>query len=121
MDDAGGVSETDTGDLSEVVLSLGYGPVSLTIFDNIAGGTDYFYYNLAASAGDFTFALGMHDAGGDETPTHLDISYAYSDNLSFTFSKFVADEPTVMDYVLDEMVDSDDVKFVVSYSLPLGE
>lgn len=117
-----GASEIDFGDLSEVVLSVGIGPVALTVYDNIAGGAGYMYYTLSGSVGQFSATLGMHDAqGGDycSTPdsiseecqtTHLDVSYAYNDNLSFTLSQEIADEsPT------------DDLKFVVSYSLPIGE
>ncbi len=102
--------ETDAGDLSELVLTLNAGPVSLTYMDNIAGGHGYEYYNLSAGFGDFSFALGMHDNADsdDDDPVHADVTYSYNDNLSFTFSQFVSDEP-----------EGDDLKFVVSYSIPL--
>lgn len=106
-----GESEIDFGDLSEAVLSLGVGPVALTIYDNIAGDPGYMYYTLAGTVGDFTVTLGMHDDDdADDTPTHLNVDYAYNDNLTFTLSQFVADESP-----------DDDLKFVVSYSLPIGE
>lgn len=115
-----GSDETDFGDLSEVVLSLGVGPVALTIYDNVAGDTGYMYYTLGGTVGAFSLTVGMHDAidgdycGEAETEecqtVHVDLSYAYNDNMAFTLSQEIADEsPT------------DDLKFVVSYSLPIGE
>ncbi len=107
-----GGDEVDFGDLSELVISLGYGPVAFTYYDNVAGGTGYEYYTLAGSFSDFTLLVGMHDNEADDAddPVHVDLSYAYNDNLTFTFSQMVADEP-----------ETDDLKFVVSYSIPLGE
>ncbi len=103
-----GEDETDFGDLSEVVLSLGAGPIAFTYYDNVAGGSGYAYYTLAGTFGDFTLLGGMHDETDGTSPTHLDLTYAYNDNLAFTFSQFVDDEP-----------EGDDLKFVVSYSLPI--
>ncbi len=104
------------GDFAEAILNVGLGPISLTYKDNVAGDTggyalpsDYSYYSVDTSAGDFSFALGFHDgAVGDST--HFDVTYAASENLAFTFSTivssddgFVEPEPTV----------------VASYSIPL--
>lgn len=105
--------DIDAGELSEVVLSLGYGPVSFSIYDNVAGGAGYMYYSLSSEVCDgISVTLGMHDnaAEGADDMAHLDVSYAYNDNLSFTFSQQVADEAV-----------NDDMKFVVSYSIPLGK
>ncbi len=101
-------TETDAFELSEAVVTLGFGPVSLTYMDNIAGGSGYEYYNLGVGVGAFSFAVGMHDNPTGDDPTHADISYAYNDNLSFTVSQFISDEPL-----------GDDAKFVVSYSMPI--
>ena len=96
------------GDLSEVILGIGAGPVSFTVYDNIAGANGYFYYTLGYDVGQFSFlAGGTENDDEDGNYAHFDISYAYNDNLSFTFSQ-----------VADEDVD-DDLKFVVSYSLPI--
>lgn len=123
--------ETDFTDFSDAVVSLGYGPVAFAAYipvgkDNSSG--DYMYYTLSADIGAFSILAGMHSddaagggavaqctpeeaAAGDScSPIHLNVSYAYNDNLSFTVSQFIADES-----------DDDDMKFVVSYSLPLGE
>lgn len=105
-----GPSEIDTADLSEVILSLGYGPFSFAYYDNVAGGSGYEYYTLGASFGQFAVNVGKHDNVVGDDPVHVDLSYAYNDNLSFTVSQFVADES-----------DDDDLKFVVSYSIPIAE
>jgi len=107
-----GGTETDFGDLTEVILSIGVGPVSFAYYDNVAGGSGYEYYTLSASFGQFSILAGMHDlpnCSGDCKPTHLDLSYAYNDNLSFTISQMISDEAA-----------EDDLKFVVSYSLPIA-
>lgn len=106
---AGFADNGDTyGDLSEVIVGLGMGPVSLTIYDNIAGAPGYYYYTLGYDVGSFSFLLGgTENDDEDGNYAHFDVSYAYNDNLSFTFSQ-----------MMDEDND-DDLKFVVSYSLPI--
>jgi uncharacterized protein (TIGR02001 family) len=101
------------GELTEVILTLGYGPVTFQYYDNVAGSSGYEYYTLAASVGQFTLKAGYHDfvSEAKSDMTHLDLTYAFNDNLSFTFSK-VVDEET--DGTFD-----DDLIFMVSYSLPV--
>ncbi len=101
-------STTHAGDLSEVIIGLGYGPVALTYYDNIAGANGYSYVTLGLSLGDFGFTYGAHDEGIDELQ-HFDISYAYNDNLAFTLSNVVDTESDA----------GGDSTFVVSYSLPI--
>ncbi|NHN38618.1 histidine kinase [Pseudomaricurvus alcaniphilus] len=103
-------------DLSEVILTLGFGPVSFSYYDNIAGGSGYEYYTLSGSYGKFSATLGFHDAevgafvdDVELDPVHLDVSYSYNDNLSFTLSQVIEDDE----------VPGDELKFVVGYSLPL--
>jgi len=107
--------ETDFGDLTDVVYTIGYGPVSFSWYDNVAGdgseGTEYF--TLSGEYGKFSALIGMWDIDNcteDCEPTHLNVSYAYNDALSFTVSQFISDEPV-----------DDDLKFVISYSLPITE
>jgi uncharacterized protein (TIGR02001 family) len=104
------LEETDFGDLTDVVLSVGVGPVAFTYYDNVAGATSYEYYTLSGSISAFSLLVGMHDNAEGDDPVHVNLSYAFNDNLSFTLSQFVADEP-----------EGDDLKFVVSYSIPIGE
>ncbi len=110
-------AQGELDNLSEVILSLGYGPVALTYYDNIAGAAGYSYLTLGASVGAFSFTYGRHDDSNfdGDSPSHFDISYAYNDNLSFTLGLSV-EEGDAPGFQNDE-----DPKFVVSYTLPLGE
>lgn len=118
--------ETDFTDVSDFILSVGYGSVSFgwiePIGDDNSSG-DYRYLSLGASVGKFSLTAGIHlddengaggnapcDAGESETcdPVHINLDYAFNDNLTFTLSQFVIDEAA-----------DDDLKVVVSYSLPL--
>lgn len=118
--------DTDIGDFVEAVINLGYGPLSFAYHDNIesepgtyALGEEYSYFNIGYAINDsWSVAIGRHDLDQDgvpsalqvaDTPTHLDISYAYNDNLSFTVSKLIADEED----------SDDDALFAVSYSFPI--
>lgn len=126
------LEETNFGDLTDVVLSLGYGPVAVTYYDNVAGASGYSYATLGLDLGSFSFLVGQHF---EDTPelTHFNVSYAYNDNLSFTISApigsndgdVIIDEDTGVQEVIDGVpqflsVDEDPM-FVVSYTLPLGE
>ncbi|WP_018275978.1 TorF family putative porin [Teredinibacter turnerae] len=129
----GQFSETEgVGDFMEAIISFGVGPVSLTYHDNIAGTSDddiadgvnryafeedYSYLNVSVALGDFSVAVGHHFEDADDAAssvtgdaTHLDLSYAYNDNLSFTASAVVAS---------DDGFEEADPTFVVSYSLPI--
>jgi len=120
------------GDSSEVYVNVSLGVVTLSFVDNVAGATDYEYYSISAEHGAFSAVLGYSDTEDkavfgtekvDLDYTHLDLSYAYNDSLSFTVSQIVdLDEDnngnrsgalTGAD-ALD-----DDLLFVVSYSLPI--
>lgn len=107
----------DFGGLSEVVLSLGYGPVSFAYYDNVAGGQGYEYYTLGAAVGSFAATLGYHDPLEEEGLTydqdmmHLDLSYAFNERIKFTLSQVVdSDEEAEYD---------EDLKFVFAYTLPI--
>lgn len=102
----------DFGGLSDAVLSIGFAGFTASVYDNIAGGSGYEYYTLSYSFDAFSVLVGKHDnvTGVDEDQmVHVNLTYAYNDNLSFTFSQQV-----------DQEVD-DDLKFVASYSLPIGD
>ena len=100
----------DFANLSEAILSVGYAGLTATVYDNITGGTGYEYYTLAYSYDAFTILVGKHDFVGADDMTHVDLSYAYNDNLTFTVSQQV-----------DNSDDGDRAKFVASYSLPIGD
>ncbi len=95
----------EPGDLSELIIALGAGPVTVTLYDNIAGDTGYTYTTIGYEAGDFAFTYGEHK----DDMSHFDISYAVNDAISFTMSSVVDDNGGAAD---------DDTTFVASYSLP---
>jgi len=123
-------ANSEFGDYSDAVISLGYGPVSFGAYipvGKLNSSGDYTYFTLGGSFGDFSILLGMHsedvagggvakchvDAGSTKrkcSPVHLDVTYAYNENLSFTLSQFIADAPF-----------EDKLKFVVSFGIPIGE
>ncbi len=118
-----GTDEVDQFESVDATLTLGYDKISFSAWvpvgkDNHDG--DYIYYTLGGSIGDFGLTLGMHsDAAGivdcpagesECSPVHFNVDYSYNENLTFTVSQFIADEP-----------ENDDMKFVVSYSMPLGK
>jgi len=108
---------TDVGDLMEGILTLGYGPVTLNYYDNLEGADGYTYTTLAATFGKFTGLLGAHKGDTNEA-VHLNLTYAYNDNLSFTVSKIISSNDG--DIVGGEMVVvDDDPLFVVTYAIPL--
>jgi len=123
------------GDWSEVILTVGYSTDdisgSVQYADNVSGANGYTYLAFSAEFGDISATLGFQnpeEAAGqtyDDDVTHLDVTYSYNDNLSFTLSKVVAadDEINVNnsgEYSGSGYSDVDnDAIFVVSYSLPI--
>jgi len=109
-----GESQGTFGDLSEVILSVGFGPVAVTYYDNVAGATGYSYLTVGAEFGAFSATYGTtSNDDSDDDYAHLDLGYSYNDNLSFTLSQVVDQD--------DNQGVDDDLNFVVSYSIPLGE
>jgi len=82
-------------DFEEAYYSLGYGPASITVYDEQDGDGEYTV--IGYEAGAYSFAY-----GDDDTSTHFDVSYAVNDSLSLTVSK----------------PEDEDAIVVASYSLP---
>ena len=106
------------GELTDAILTLGWGPVSVTYIDNVAGSSGQEYYSISAEYAAFSATVGHHDlVGGAENYTHVDLSYNYNENLSFTVSKVVdggeADPDPDSNKVKDKTL------VVVAYSLPI--
>lgn len=106
----------DFGGLSDAILSIGFAGFAVTAYDNIAGGSGNAYYTVSYGYDAFSVLVGKHDVRGPDedageptgnSMTHIDLSYAYNDNLSFTVSQQVDKET------------DDDPKVIVSYSLPI--
>ncbi|HEX4974851.1 MAG TPA: TorF family putative porin [Pseudomonadales bacterium] len=109
--DLGGPDDT-TGELSEVVLSVSAYGASVSVLDNVAGAPGYYYYTVGYGYDAFSAKLGIHSFDNDlNNMSHLDLSYAYNDNLSFTVSKVVDEEV--------EGTYDNDALFQVSYKLPI--
>jgi uncharacterized protein (TIGR02001 family) len=105
--------EGNTFDLTEVIASVGFMGASFSYYYPVAGdgNDDYSYMTLGYGIDAYSATVGIADDEGEDSDyMHLDLSYAYNDNVSFTASKIFDMEEDALD---------DDVKFVVSYSLPI--
>lgn len=71
-----------SGDLTDFVGTIGYGPVSYTHIKTIAGGSGTAYQAYDLALGDFTLTYGDHK--DVNTEDHFNVAYAYNDNLTFT-------------------------------------
>ncbi len=111
----GAGDEGNTFDLTDVIFSLGYMGASFSYYLPVGSENDddYSYWTLGYGVDAYSLTVGMADdpnAAVEGSYTHVDLGYAYNDNLSFTVSKIVdADEDTT----------DDDVRFAVTYSLPI--
>ena len=128
-------SADQVGDFSEVILTVGYSTDDITgsvqYADNVAGSSGYTYLAFTADYGDFSATLGVQDLVEpegqtyDDDITHIDITYSYNNNLSFTLSKVIAidDENNAnktSEFVFFKNISiDDDAIFVVTYSLPI--
>ncbi|HEY7771539.1 MAG TPA: histidine kinase, partial [Marinagarivorans sp.] len=70
--------------------------------------------------GSFGLLVGQHFEDTDEL-THVNLSYAYNDNLSFTISAPVGSNDGDLNSAGELISVDEDPLFVVSYTLPLGE
>lgn len=105
--------EVGPGDFMEAVVALGYGPFTATYYDNIAneeeigvGYDDYNYFTLALDFEKFGIKYGQHESD----LSHLDLTYKYNENLSFTLGKVIDDV---------DGSENDEAKFIVNLSLPI--
>ncbi|WP_339615882.1 TorF family putative porin [uncultured Gilvimarinus sp.] len=110
LDDAGNEviidGSPDIGDLTEIVGSVGFGPVALTYYHGVADLDEYWYATIGATFDKFSVTYGLHE----DDYSHVDLGYSFNDNLSFTLGIPVDD----VDGTVDE-----DAKVVVSLSLPI--
>jgi uncharacterized protein (TIGR02001 family) len=93
------------GDYTEAYLTLGYAGFEAHYYKAVTGG-DYNYFTVSYAYEQFSLLYGQHE--GDAS--HLDFTYTYNDNLSFTLGKVLEEK----DYYLN-----DEAKFVVSLTLPI--
>lgn len=95
----------DPFDAGEVILTAGYGPVSVAYYHGVEDFDELWYSTVAAEFGAFSIKYGLHDSDY----AHIDLGYAYNDNLSFILGVPVDDADT----------GNDEPNFVVSYTLPI--
>ena len=115
-----GAEGDDIADLHEIVASAAFKGASLGVYYNIDQdedeATDYVYTTLGYGVDKFSATYGMTTFSDteDKDYSHLDLSYAYNDNVSFTLSQVVSSD-------LDEDENGPDrsPKVVVTYSLPI--
>lgn len=103
-------SDIGPGEIVDLVVSLSGGPVTATLYELIEGDTsddEYRYFTVGVEKGKFSALVGHHSYEASDDATHLDLGYAYNDNLSFTVSDFISGE------------DDLDAKFQVSYSFDI--
>jgi uncharacterized protein (TIGR02001 family) len=92
--------DAGASDMEETYVSLSYGPLSVSQFENSGNADDYTVVSYEAGA--YSVAYGEITTAGVNT-SHTDVSYSVNDSLSLTLSDSDAAE---------------DVIFVATYSLP---
>jgi uncharacterized protein (TIGR02001 family) len=103
--------EDDIDELAEVILGVSAGSYSASVYLPTDSDADYTYITLGADMGDYGFNLGNQSGTDAGDYTHVDVTYAYSEKLAFTYSQVVAEDT-------DDTYDMGGT-FVVSYSLPI--
>jgi hypothetical protein len=102
----------ELGNVSDLYLNLSFAGVDFTTNFRDNGG-DYVYNTLGYGMGSVSGLIGVStdlEDDGKGAYTHIDLSYAYNDNVSFTVSKMVAQSSGTS---------AASPEFVVSYSLPI--
>lgn len=96
-------------DAEDFGLGFSYGDFSFTALIGLDEIEDQEYYVAGYSMGDFSYALGYLELPDGTSGMHLDVTYSYTDNLSFTLSGSSDDGAGY----------SEEALFVVAYSIPL--
>lgn len=105
-------TKDEIGDVTELYLNLSAAGVDFSTYFNDNGG-DYIYNSLGYGMDKFYGLVGVTtdlEEDGKGAYTHIDVSYAYNDNVTFTASKIVAQS---------NGNSAASPQFVVSYSLPI--
>lgn len=120
------------GDYSGVFLTFTYEMLWFTAVSNLAGDTGMRYYSAGASIDSFSVGVGVADADEDQYTydsnselsdvvndyMHIDLTYAYNDELKFTLSQIIDQGKFTLDGQVREDRRDEDTLFVVSYSVP---
>jgi hypothetical protein len=115
-----GAEGDDIGDLHEIIASAAFKDASVSVYYNLDQdedeGTDYIYTTLGYGYEKLsaTYGIQTYSDTEDLDYAHLDLSFAYNDNVSFTLSQVVSS-----DLDEDEAGPDRSPKVVVTYSLPI--
>ena len=106
------------GDASELIIGLSMADFSFTLYDSLQGGNSYIYYTLGYSYDKFGVTLGTWSFDNEDLTKdhkdysseyqHLDLSFAATDEVTFTLSKVINDD--------DETTGDTDTLINVSWS-----
>ena len=111
------------GELAEVTVGLGYKDFGLTVTAPVNDSTDvfgnsYVYTKASYSFGKFGVLVGNNTAETQDAGefafdyTHVNVSYAYTDNVTFSASQIVDGDAELNNY-------TEELLLQVSYSLPI--
>ncbi|GAA6135404.1 hypothetical protein NBRC116188_21940 [Oceaniserpentilla sp. 4NH20-0058] len=103
--------EDDIDDVAEVIVGVSTDAFGAKVYIPTDSDADYTYITLGAGMGDYSFTLGANTGTDAGDYTHADVSYAYNEKLSFTYSQVLSEDT-------EDAIDSGGI-FVVSYSLPI--
>lgn len=90
----GATGSESWGDVSEFILGVGYAGVSFSVADALHGSLangDYYYMTLGYEMDKYSAMLGGFVSDTVTEYTHLDLSFAATEELSFTLSTIVDD------------------------------
>jgi uncharacterized protein (TIGR02001 family) len=104
---------------AETYLGLTYKDAGFKAYFDAKGPNDYTYYTFSYGMGPFSALVGYNKAKDTTLEyKHIDLSYAATDRLSFTYSKVFA--PGVAFSPANPLTgDKESPIFMVSYSLPV--
>ncbi|NVK12088.1 MAG: hypothetical protein HWD83_08805 [Gammaproteobacteria bacterium] len=117
--------DTDFGDYVDLTAGVGFGNFYLGYMHTVGSDYEDIDWDYVTFSGEFDkfSALVGYDAWDDGVMSgdyiHLDLTYALTDNLSFTVSKIVSESGDYGDSIITNY--SDDVRFLVGFSLPISD
>ncbi|MEQ6886086.1 TorF family putative porin [Salicola sp. Rm-C-2C1-2] len=82
------VSQDGFADFSEAYASISAYGATLSYWDNVAGAPGYTYTSLSYGYGPVSATIGQNSTD-DTDNTHLDLTFQFNDELSFTASTWV--------------------------------
>lgn len=121
----------DLTDSQDVIFKASTAGVEFGAYVNVTEDSDIVYYTLGYGMDKISAMVGVvtgsttdivGDPEADNNHTHLDVTYAYNDNLSFTVSQIVAQDletDAEEDAAEAAKAYDDSTLFVATYSLPI--